>query len=165
MVCCSTRLAFSFSCSWPLTAARSVFSTAISTRRLFASISSRVAFSLAFSSATSTLRSSMANSARSWSLSAWMSLSDIGMVASSLRVVSFTARFHSGGASMSASRHPKKKPSAPNINALIIEISAPRSSGPYGPWGLVPLGEHSSENSAPMRRNRSKGAILGLNEG
>src|SRR3972149_12219056 len=54
-----------------------------------------------------------------------VSVGDIRMVASSLRVVSFTARFHKGGVSMSASRHPKRKPSAPNINALIIEISAP----------------------------------------
>ena len=59
-------------------------------------------------------------------LSAWMLLSDMGMVASSLRVVSLTARFHSGGASMSASRHPSRKPSAPNISHSIIEISAPR---------------------------------------
>src|SRR6266508_719794 len=59
-----------------------------------------------------------------------MSLSDIGMVASSLRVVSFTARFHRGGASMSASRHPNRKPSAPNISHSIIETSAPRFQRP-----------------------------------
>ena len=63
MVCSSTRLAFSFSCSCPLAAPSSWLRTEISTRRLLAWTSSRAALSLAFSRATSIRRSSMAYSA------------------------------------------------------------------------------------------------------
>jgi hypothetical protein len=82
-----------------------------------------------------------------------MSLRDIGMVASSLRVVSFTARFHKGGVSMSASRHPKRKPSAPNINALIIEISAPWFSA-YAHHQSRLLGQTEAETWRQFGANR-----------
>src|SRR5262245_65694932 len=91
-----------------------------------------------------------------------MSLSDIGMVASSRRVVSLTARFQKGGASISASRHPTRKPSAPNISHSIIETSAPgfgakRHQPP-------PCGQDSSGKVAPVRHRQLKKASARLPE-
>src|SRR5262249_780901 len=84
-----------------------------------------------------------------------MSLSDIGMVASSRRVVSLTARFQKGGASISASRHPTRKPSAPNISHSIIETSAPgfgakRHQPP--PCGLDSRGKRGHSGAAYEKR-------------
>src|SRR6516165_8026342 len=92
-----------------------------------------------------------------------MSLSDIGMVASSRRVVSLTARFQKGGASISASRHPIRKPSAPNISHSIIETSAPRfwrAKRHQPPPLRARLKRKRGANSAPAAEKASQPGFL-----
>src|SRR6185437_1449546 len=86
-----------------------------------------------------------------------MSVSDMGMVASSLRVVNLTARFHRGGASMSASRHPRRKPSAPNISHSIIEISAPQHHPFASPNSDCASGEPKRNLVPFLRRGNPRG--------
>src|SRR5215210_6748967 len=60
-----------------------------------------------------------------------MSAADIGRVASSRRLVSRTARFHKGGANISAIRLATRKPSAAYMPMSIIGTLAP--NGAAGP--------------------------------
>ncbi len=66
----------------------------------------------------------MANSARSWSLSAWISAIDSGVAASSRRVVSRTARLCTSGTIISPHSIETRKPIARYMIGSIIGYSA-----------------------------------------
>ena len=63
----------------------------------------------------------MANSARNWSLSAWISAIESGVAASSRRTVRRTARPCTNGTMMSPSRLEARKPSPKNMIGSIME--------------------------------------------
>ena len=71
-----------------------------------------VVLALSWSTLISSRRADMANSARSWSLSAWISAIDSGVAASSRLVVSRTARLCTSGTIASPSSVETRKPIA-----------------------------------------------------
>ena len=70
---------------------------------------------------SSSRRVDMANSARSWSLSAWISAIDSGVAASSRRMVSRTARLCTSGISTSPNRLATRKPMPKNMIGSIMD--------------------------------------------
>ena len=76
---------------------------------------------LSCSTLISSRRADMANSARSWSLSAWISAIDNGVAASSRRVVSRTARLCTSGTIIRPNSIETRKPIAPYMIGSIME--------------------------------------------
>ena len=81
---------------------------------------------LSWSTLISSRRADIANSARSWSLSAWISAIDSGVAASSRRVVSRTARLCTSGTIISPNSIETRKPIARYMIGSIMKDTPAR---------------------------------------
>ena len=95
---------------------------------------------LSWSTLISSRRADIANSARNWSLSAWISAIDSGVAASSRRVVSRTARLCTSGTIISPNSIETRKPIARYmIGSIMNETPRYRESNVRATCGLTTL--------------------------
>src|SRR6266851_5848513 len=145
----------------------SIFMRLIASDFLPSSASWLVVLFLSWSTLISSRRADIANSARNWSLSAWISAIDSGVAASSRRMVSRTARACTNGMMVSAMRQAARKPTPTYMIGSIMNYASGRRRYPAeqhatrvdgvpvsSNLGLNPIGRKRRSERIPGRLRR-----------
>ena len=135
----------------------SIFMRLMASVFLPSSASWLVVLFLSCSTLISSRRADIANSARSWSLSAWISAIDSGVAASSRRVVSRTARLCTSGTIIRPNSIETRKPIARYMIGSIMDGYS-RPEGEFVNHNAMA----GRDNASPLRVNLNRRAKCGI---